>query len=58
MNLAIAGGGIGGVAAAVALERMGIRATVYERASGLSEVGAGMMLWPNATRVLKESRLA
>ena len=55
MNLAIAGGGIGGVAAAVALERMGIRrATVYERASGLSEVGAGMMLWPNATRVLKE----
>jgi 2-polyprenyl-6-methoxyphenol hydroxylase-like FAD-dependent oxidoreductase len=29
-------------------------ATVYERAPVLREVGAGMMLWPNATRVLKE----
>ena len=29
-------------------------ATVYERANELREVGAGMMLWPNATRVLKE----
>ncbi len=53
-NIGIIGGGIGGVAAAVALHRAGIRATVYERASELREVGAGMMLWPNATRVLKE----
>jgi 2-polyprenyl-6-methoxyphenol hydroxylase-like FAD-dependent oxidoreductase len=50
----IIGGGIGGVAAAVALYRAGIQATVYERAHELREVGAGMMLWPNATRVLRE----
>jgi 2-polyprenyl-6-methoxyphenol hydroxylase-like FAD-dependent oxidoreductase len=53
-DIGIIGGGIGGVAAAVALHRAGIQATVYERATELREVGAGMMLWPNATRVLKE----
>lgn len=42
------------MAAALALERLGIDAVVYERAPALGEVGAGMMLWPNATRVLKE----
>jgi len=54
LNIGIVGGGIGGVAAAVALHRAGIDATVYERANELREAGAGMMLWPNATRVLKE----
>src|ERR1700688_2083196 len=53
-NIGIIGGGVGGVAAAVAFHRAGIQATVYERANELREVGAGMMLWPNATRVLKE----
>lgn len=53
-NIGIVGGGIGGVAAAVALHREGIDVTVYERACELREVGAGMMLWPNATRVLKD----
>jgi 2-polyprenyl-6-methoxyphenol hydroxylase-like FAD-dependent oxidoreductase len=52
-NIGIVGGGIGGVAAAVALQQAGIDATVYERAPQLREVGAGMMLWPNATRVLR-----
>ncbi|HEY3826278.1 MAG TPA: FAD-dependent monooxygenase [Bryobacteraceae bacterium] len=54
LNVGIVGGGIGGVAAAVALHRAGLEATVYERACELREVGAGMMLWPNATRVLKD----
>jgi 2-polyprenyl-6-methoxyphenol hydroxylase-like FAD-dependent oxidoreductase len=54
LSIGIVGGGIGGVAAAVALHRVGISATVYERAREIREVGAGMMLWPNATRVLKE----
>src|SRR5580700_1700506 len=54
LNIGIIGGGVGGVAAAVALHRAGIDATVYERANELREVGVGMMLWPNATRVLKE----
>jgi 2-polyprenyl-6-methoxyphenol hydroxylase-like FAD-dependent oxidoreductase len=51
-NIGIVGGGIGGVAAAVALRQVGIDAVVYERAPQLREAGAGMMLWPNATRVL------
>ncbi len=54
LDVGIIGGGIGGVAAAVALQRMGIQATIYERSNEIREVGAGMMLWPNATRVLKE----
>src|SRR5579862_8788633 len=54
LNVGIIGGGIGGVAAAVALHQAGIEATVYERAPELREAGAGLMLWPNATRVLKE----
>jgi 2-polyprenyl-6-methoxyphenol hydroxylase-like FAD-dependent oxidoreductase len=53
-GIAIIGGGIGGVATAVALEQAGIHATVYERAPELREVGAGVILWPNATRVLRE----
>ncbi len=52
-SIAIIGGGIGGVATAAALYRLGIQATVYERAPQLTEVGAGMMLWPNATRALR-----
>src|ERR1022692_2967011 len=52
-SIGIVGGGIGGVTAAAALHKLGIHATVYERAPRLEEVGAGMMLWPNATRVLK-----
>ena len=50
----IIGGGIGGVAAALALHRAGISTSVFERASKLREVGAGMMLWPNATRTLRD----
>jgi 2-polyprenyl-6-methoxyphenol hydroxylase-like FAD-dependent oxidoreductase len=53
-DIAIIGGGIGGVATAVALEQAGIHTTIYERASELREVGSGLMLWPNATRVLRE----
>ena len=53
-SIGIIGGGIGGVAAAAALHRAGIDAVVYEKAPQLREVGAGMMLWPNATRVLRE----
>ena len=52
-NIGIVGGGIGGVAAAVALHQAGFDTVVYERAPQLREVGAGMMLWPNATRVLR-----
>lgn len=53
-RIAVVGGGIGGMAAAVALHRIGAEVSVYERAQLLREVGVGMMLWPNATRVLRE----
>jgi 2-polyprenyl-6-methoxyphenol hydroxylase-like FAD-dependent oxidoreductase len=56
-NIGIVGGGIGGIATAVALHQAGIHAVVYERTSQLREAGAGMMLWPNATRVLREMGL-
>jgi 2-polyprenyl-6-methoxyphenol hydroxylase-like FAD-dependent oxidoreductase len=49
----IAGGGIGGVAAAVALRQRGFEAVVFERAPALQEVGAGISVWPNATLVLR-----
>lgn len=52
-KLIIAGGGIGGIAAALALHRAGLEVTVYERAPAFTEVGAGLSLWPNATRVLQ-----
>src|SRR6266545_973961 len=48
----IAGGGIGGLTAALALLRMGIDADVYEQAPELKEVGAGVQLAANGTRVL------
>ncbi|MBP7452475.1 MAG: FAD-dependent monooxygenase [Ottowia sp.] len=52
LEVLIAGGGIGGVAAAVATARAGNQVRVYERAPVFSEVGAGVQLGPNATRVL------
>jgi len=54
VSICVAGGGIGGVAAAVALSQVGVRAEVYERAAALSEVGSGLSLWPNGTRALRQ----
>lgn len=48
----IIGGGIGGHTLAVALQRAGIEAQVFERAAVMSEVGAGLGIWANAVRVL------
>lgn len=53
-ELLIAGGGIGGLAAAVAATRAGWCARVFEQAEAFSEVGAGVQLGPNSTRVLRE----
>ncbi|MGW4330603.1 FAD-dependent monooxygenase [Nocardia sp. NPDC004573] len=48
----IVGGGIGGLATAVAFLRRGWRVEVLERAAEFTEVGAGLSLWPNALRAL------
>ncbi|KAA9162326.1 FAD-dependent oxidoreductase [Amycolatopsis acidicola] len=48
----IVGGGIGGLAVAVALRRGSWQVTVLERHPSLSEIGAGITLWPNALRAL------
>jgi salicylate hydroxylase len=48
----IAGGGVGGLTASLALARCGFRVTVLEQAQRLEETGAGIQLSPNATRTL------
>jgi salicylate hydroxylase len=52
-SVAIVGGGIGGLCAAALLHRAGVPAVVYEQASRLSEVGAGIVVAPNAARLLR-----
>jgi salicylate hydroxylase len=52
-RVAIIGGGIGGLTAAIALSAAGIEVAVYEAAAELREIGAGVALHPNAMRVLR-----
>ena len=52
-KIIVIGGGIGGSATALALNRQGFNPVVYERVKELKEVGAGIALWANATHVLK-----
>ncbi|MFZ2736750.1 MAG: FAD-dependent monooxygenase [Burkholderiaceae bacterium] len=54
----IAGGGIGGLAAALACSRSGCPVSLYERAPEFGELGAGLQLGPNAVRVLNDWGLA
>src|SRR3984957_16334970 len=49
----VVGGGLGGLAAALALARAGINVGVYEQAQQLAEVGAGVSLAPNGLRMLE-----
>jgi salicylate hydroxylase len=50
-QIAIAGAGIGGLSAALALSQQGFEVRVYERARQIREIGAGLQLGPNAFRV-------
>jgi 2-polyprenyl-6-methoxyphenol hydroxylase-like FAD-dependent oxidoreductase len=52
MRAIIIGGGIGGLATALALTQAGVETHVFERAPELKEVGAGITLWANAVKAL------
>jgi 2-polyprenyl-6-methoxyphenol hydroxylase-like FAD-dependent oxidoreductase len=49
----IAGAGIGGLAAGIALRRAGLEVKIFERSRDMREIGAGLMIWPNGTRALE-----
>jgi salicylate hydroxylase len=53
LRAVVVGGGLGGIAAALALARAGIDVGVYEQAQQLAEVGAGVSLAPNGLRMLE-----
>jgi len=53
-HVLIAGGGIGGLTAALALLRRGFDVSVFEQAPELKEIGAGVQLGPNGVRILYE----
>ena len=53
-DVIVVGGGIGGLSAAYALRRTGLRVRVLERSAEFGEVGAGLQIAPNCTRILDE----
>ena len=54
LSAVVVGAGIGGLAAAVALRRIGVDAHVYERASAMrGNAGTGIAIWPNGVKALR-----
>ncbi|HEY3809850.1 MAG TPA: FAD-dependent urate hydroxylase HpxO [Acidimicrobiales bacterium] len=52
LNVAVVGGGLGGLATALALRNAGHHPVVYEQTPEFRPVGAGISLWPNGVKVL------
>jgi len=52
MKVAVSGGGIGGLSAALQLLQVGLDVHVYEQAPHIAEIGAGIQISPNASRIL------
>lgn len=57
-DIAIIGGGIGGLSTAIALRQHGFEAEVFEQAPVLLDLGAAIALWPNAMRTLEHLQIA
>jgi salicylate hydroxylase len=57
LRIAVVGGGIGGLTAALALRRRGLEVAVFEQAEVLREIGAGVSIHPNAARLLRRAGL-
>jgi salicylate hydroxylase len=51
-RISIVGGGIGGLSAALALQHFGYRVVIFEQARELREIGAGVVIAPNAMHAL------
>lgn len=54
MRIAILGGGVAGVSSAIALKQKGFDVSIYERHESASNIGAGIVVWPNASFVLEQ----
>ena len=54
MNIVILGAGVGGVCAAITLKQKGHQVSIFERTALPSNIGAGIVIWPNASFILDE----